>query len=575
MKKRLLLIAAAATMLTACVNTEDFRDVNIQQNSENDGTIGFTSFTDKMTKGINDKAENSEALYTWTFWNHQESFQVWARKANQPEKEIFGGTKVTVERSDATPYTYTYTYAPARFWDKAAASYQFFAAAPAQPDGENPTWTWTFTHTANDLAGIANGYFSTTSTLNGVNLQSVANSGPTTALKNVFKGTTDIDKLIAAPCQVTNTYYNKPVPDAVNLNFIHILSKLNITISTSLASTYDVDILGFEVKAIPNDGTFNENTEGFTAHGKNIRWSGYSTTTDILTGIDNNTNKKDVPLTTGNKLYIVESLIIPQSIAYERIALDAAHHDAINSAAVPFTSYEAYEKARDNDVDRLTEAQFNALFATAYTTFKTWGTYTQVSETIDEATFDARVAEASEAANDPYDTFADYATAKGANATLNANQFAALIDNGAFRTWGNYTQVALENIDEATFNARVNDATDVPAINIAEYGTPTKPYFKITYSIDGEVFTANYNLAAAFLNYNNNNQIMSKDGNGKLILTNLTTEPTTFGFYEGWQNTLNIIINPTAIEFTADVAEWDDIEEKTYEIEQGNNNPNN
>ena len=50
-------------------------------------------------------------------------------------------------------------------------------------------------------------------------------------------------------------------------------------------------------------------------------------------------------------------------------------------------------------------------------------------------------------------------------------------------------------------------------------------------------------------------------------------DATTYPFYEGWQNTLHIIINPTAITFTADVAEWADIDAQEYEIEQGNVNP--
>lgn len=443
--KKQFLFAVAATMLTACVNTDTLRDYNVPQGSENDGSILFTSFTDKVTKG---PAENSDASYTWTFFDHQESFMVWGRKAGQATHEIFGGTTVTVAHVTTPNEGYTYTYSPARFWDKNATKYHFYAAAPADN-------SWTFNGgSIQDDNTLDKGYFTTSATLNGVNLKhkdNLTNNNTRASLYDKFKGIptsnaanapTDIDKLIAAPCDVLNTYYNKAVPNAVNLNFIHILSKLNVTISTSLFvanHTYDVDLLAFEIYNIPNAGNFNEST-AIPNDKKIIRWTrDGTTTTSILTGIDN-TNKVDVASPTaanetGDKAYIVESLIMPQSIAYERVALDGKNHDAISG------------------VDA----------------------YTAVSGS-------------------------------------------------------------------------------------------SQPYFRISYSIDGDVFTQYYNLAAAFLGYTNNSQ---KNSNGDYI--NLTDgDATTFPFYEGWQNTLNIIINPAAITFTADVATWSTEQNYNYEIEKGN-----
>lgn len=526
MKKELFLLATAATLFAACTNTEDFRDVSYLQNAENDGSIDFTSFAEKATKGV---AENSNALYTWTFFEHQESFQVWGHKSNLPSNEIFNGTTVNVSRTgSAGSYTYNYSYAPKRFWDKGASKYYFYAAAPAfgADDAEKFVFNIKNTFNQNDENTFDYGYFTTSATLYGVNLQSVENGGASDDLKNVFKGAkvtisavekNDIDKLIAAPCVVPNTYYNIATPQAVNLNFIHILSKLNITISTKLYDAsddyYKVELLGFEVHNIPNSGTFNESA-AIPDGKKAIRWTPASTpsTTNILTGIDDNEHKLLVeePTAAGNtgaKKYIVESLIIPQEIDYERVALDGGIHPAINQNAVPFADYEEYTQARHDDVTRLTREQFNALF-TGGTTFKEWSAYTDI--------------EGEHLKND----------ADG----------------------------------EDTFNDRVLEATKTPAINIEKYEAPTKPYFTITYSIDGDIFTQTFNLAAAFLGYNNNNQ---KTVNN--VLTNLNNDdPKKFGFYEGWQNTLNIIINPTAIEFTADVAEWSTNANVDYEIEQGN-----
>lgn len=448
MKKSFIIIAAAAMILAACAGN-DTLNKDVINNSENNGAIGFTSFTEKVTK-----AENSEALYSWTFFDHQESFLVWARKNNQPTNNIFddNGTKVTVTKEGTeSPYTYKYTYAPDRYWDKVAESYHFYAAAPAPVDGS--AWSWKFIDTdITSSTTIDKGYFKIEDdkfSLNGVNLQSVENApAAQTTLKNsfrsAFKGTAkDIDLLIAAPCPVVNSYYNKANPDAVNLNFIHILSKLNITISTSLPTSgenaHDVDLLAFEVKNVPNTGSFDESSKVFTDSKKQIRWTldATPTKTNIPTGIEaynasNFTIDQSKKVDVDTKKYIVESLIIPQSINYERVALDAGEHVAAN--------------------------------------------------------------------------------------------------------------------------------------NIPAYSAPTQPYFSITYSIDGEVFIANYNLAAAFLNYNNNNQ---KWDNGNLIAL-AATDPTTFDFYEGYQNTLNIIINPAAIQFTADVAEWSENVNADYEIEKGN-----
>lgn len=501
MRKSYLIIAAAATLFAACQESDTFRN-DIQEGGVEIGeAIGFTSFTEKVTK-----AQNSDALYSWTFFNHQESFQVWARKNNQPLKEIFDGTKVTVTENAGV---YTYSYSPERYWDKVADNYFFYAAAPAPADGA--AWSWTFNGGNTIIDGpstINKGYFTITDNkfaLNGVNLQSVENGGTTPALKNEFKTAKvtkesteykDVDLLIADDAPVAKAFYNKANPEAVNLNFIHILSKLNITVSTSLDGNYDVDLLGFEVKNVPNTGSFNENTANLAADKKWIRWTLDATPTKvgIPTGIEaynastyaiDPDKKVDVPnnSATPAKKYIVESLIIPQNMSYERVALDGAAHDAVNQAGVPYQSYEAYEAAKHNDQTRLTEDQFNVLI----------------------------------------------------------------------KDDGNGGKTFADGIS----NENKTEISEIPEIHIDAYTVPAQPYFTITYSINDEVFTANYNLVAAFKGYDNDGHLA--DG------TTAITE-NTFPFYEGWQNTLNIIIKPTAIQFTADVAKWSDIAEATYEV---------
>ena len=537
MKKRLLLIAAAATMLTACVNTEDFRDLNIQQNSENDGgAIGFLPFSEKITK-----AENSNKDYTQQFLTYHNNFAVWGYKERAAAEQIFGtavangkstvGTQVSVSKDDQN--VIKYEYAPLRFWDKAAKNYDFYAAAPSRNDAADDAWKWTFnqgTIAANGHMG--EGYFTIETnafSLTGVNLQNTA----TNALINDFKGTNDIDLLIADRCVLPQNYYSVAQPSAVNLNFIHILSKLNITISTSLPavenqSYYNVDLIGFEVKNIPNSGTFAE-TAITNAEKKEIRWNlTANSTTNISTNISSE-NALDVPYTNipaqvqdpvpanaGNnvyKKYIVESLIIPQSIKYERVALDGGTHVAVAAkTATPYQSYSEYEAAKHNDVDtRLSETQFNALIeldGSSYR-FKTWTEFNTIENNIENLT--------EEAANEGDDCF----------------------------------------------KKRVEEASEVVETpKVLAYAPPTQPCIHITYTIDGEVFEAYYNLAAAFKNLTNNETTGTGD--------QMAEKVETFDFYEGWQNTLNIIINPRAISFTADVAPWADNTEVSYEIERIN-----
>lgn len=536
MKKELLLIAAAATMLTACVNTEDFRDLNIQQNSEIDGgAIGFLPFSEKITK-----AENSNKDYTQQFLTYHNNFAVWGYKERAAAEQIFGtavdgnskstvGTEVSVALNNQN--LVEYTYAPLRFWDKAAKNYDFYAAAPSR-NNAGDAWKWTFNKGTIDANAMGGGYFTIETTpfsLTGVNLQNPA----TDALKNDFKNKNDVDLLIADRCVLPQNYYNVAQPSAVNLNFIHILSKLNITISTSLPAPienqtdyYDVNLIGFEVLNIPCKGTFDENTASPGDNKKWIRWAlstGTGTTTSISTGLTSS-NAIDVPYTNtaapaavpaNSKKYIVESLMIPQSIKYQRVALDGAAHNLVPATdAVPYQTYSQYEAAKhnDNNVVRLTADQFNALITGAE-------------------------------------------------------------DSKTFVTWDNYTDITDENLKtaangETTFNERVAEASKIiEAPKVLAYVAPTEPCFHITYTIDDEEFEAYYNLAAAFLNKGNN----ATTGEGD----NMIEEVATFNFYEGWQNTLNIIINPTAISFTADVAPWDDNTEVSYEIEKGNINPNN
>ena len=487
MKKSYIIIAAAAAMFAACADNDSLKEIKNQEGKNTNSAINFAIGSEKLTRGDN-AAENSNALYTWTFYQHQSDFEVWGYKIVDPTYAVFGatngaGTKVTVTE-DQGSYEYSYATAtePLRFWDKTSLNYQFYAASPANAN-------WTFKYTGASTTTYGTGSFETTAALNGVNLQSTTNGGATADLKNTFKsatladGTTkDIDKMIAAPCQVDQVSYNKPNPDAVNLNFIHILSKLNVTIKTDLSSIYQVKLLEFEVKNMPGKGNFTEATAVADHTKKNSRWNlngyTYNDKIDYLTGL---TSGSAIDVTSAKK-YIVESLVIPQDINYERVALDGKHHDEVDQQAVLFDNYEEYAQA--TPIEALTEEQFNA---------------------------------------------------------IKNNASASDADKAKI------TKIPANQVDE--YDAVANSDTH-----------SSEPYFMIKYSINGEVFTAFYNLVAAFNGLTNNETDFTTQNVGKNVL----------GFYEGWQNTLNINIHPTEIEFTADVADWSTVESAVYDIEKGN-----
>jgi hypothetical protein len=102
-----------------------------------------------------------------------------------------------------------------------------------------------------------------------------------------------------------------------------------------------------------------------------------------------------------------------------------------------------------------------------------------------------------------------------------------------------YTQ---EEIDAATSG---DDAYDKTINDIKTAGAAAShPYLMIAYTINGEPYTAYYNLANAF---------------GK-------APNSTLNFCEGWQNTLHIILDADVITFDPQVYEWTDKENQNVTI---------
>lgn len=441
MKKSLLILGVTALVFAGCSND----DVLIEsvQNEIGEEVIGFSSFANKVTRAT----ENSTANYDWAFITYQPDFMVWGYK-NTETAAVFDGTTVTAG-GDATN-GYTFTYSPDRYWDKAATTYNFYAAAPATAN------MWTF-NGVNSVATQNAGYFTTSSTLTGVNLQA---ANPAADLVNTFRGLADVDKLIAAPCVVNKAQFKQKV----QLNFIHILSKLNITLkkdATKLGSK-TVKLVSFEVKNLKASGDFNENLADAVTAGSNDRWS-ISSGSGAVTY-----SAKAGYEITSDANYIIESLVIPQDAGAEIVHLDGKAH-----AAEPAVNYADL-------------AEYNAAHTGAELTAEKYAALTVANQTRD-----------------------GYNTATGEN-------------------------IATDEEFDALLATLIKQAA-IPAINAVTDNSA--PYFKIVYTIqDGtntaEQFTAYYNLATVF------------------------NQATSLAFNEGWQNTLNITINPDKIEFCANVATW-------------------
>ena len=293
--KKYLFILATAALFAACSDTDTFKkDIKTEDYKM---PIRFESYTQATTR-----AENSTASYNWTFFNHHESFRVWSYKNTEATDPVFNGDTVTVAEVAADQYSYTYS--PLRYWDKAASTYQFYAAAPA--DGN-----WTFeSGEITDAAKQNLGYFTTSSVLTGTNLVLT----PNTDLQNSFKDSTDVDKMIAAPCEVEKSYFSNPV----NLHFNHILSKFNVSLrKDTLLKNQIVTLKKFEVKLLKDKGTFTEGSATYTypEGGKNNRWSA-ETENGVTYASTDSFVVDTLPY------FIVESLVIPQDAEYESIELD-------------------------------------------------------------------------------------------------------------------------------------------------------------------------------------------------------------------------------------------------------------
>lgn len=301
------MIAGAALIMTACGDKAMVQDLYSEP-----AEISFETFAEKQTKA-DPTAENSGASSHSALEGHHTTFKVWGAKDATTHQAVYAadapGT-VTYSTSDSK-----WKADPIKFWDKTATRYYFYAAAPA-----SESWGFSFTSTTDMSDGtitLAN------YKLTGVNVRTAASTNATESWKT--NGGADLDLMIASPCPVERSAYNKvTTPDKVNLNFNHILSRLNVLVKkgTNIQNSV-VSLKELKVYNLKNKGSFNEKPTGLTAEqlaaGTIARWA--TPTVDgtyVPTAITLTATTKDDGVTTTPQ-YVLETLIMPQNVVWENI----------------------------------------------------------------------------------------------------------------------------------------------------------------------------------------------------------------------------------------------------------------
>lgn len=302
--RKFLILAAAATVLASCY---DIKEIGNDVKNNNEPTIiGFGTFTQKATKAA---AENLETYHS--------TFAVWSTKKsnNNPElapENVFNGDSIkdiiTFDSERMHPNHWTYT--DYRYWDK-QATYSFIAVAPNSNIVR-----------FNSPADVANNgstfvtVDSTGYTLVGQNLQT--SDAPAEAeIKVGFTGADGGDTDIMTSGKITRN--GAAAVTDVNLEFKHILAKLNISIAKD--PTYDnvkVLIRNVKVTGLDDNGTYFEGTSDNASSWKSsLKDNNYKLSWANTNGIELPKSETVGEKQVAKPLYFIESLVMPQSIEQE------------------------------------------------------------------------------------------------------------------------------------------------------------------------------------------------------------------------------------------------------------------
>lgn len=320
--KKAIFIIATATIVASCSSNDAFKDVETGNTA-----INFTSYAQPTTKAT----ENNQGSYDWSLNNHHLNFLVFGyRTKNTTNQWVFQEQEVGYSSG-------AWSYEPVRYWDKTQDSYTFFAAAPVAKVSNANIWKLeqnASTESGYNSSYTENAYYFTYSGLELTDHDATVkgNDGKTPYVESFAIAAPNKDLMITADSCTTSDYANP-----VNLQFIHILSRLNIIVQRGdkLSDADVVKIKSFEVCGFKKGGDFKENLAiaVATVPGTNARWTNlsdnkinYTTSANVL---DENNNidlevlydAKSTASHEGHDVpqYILQSLVIPQDITWENI----------------------------------------------------------------------------------------------------------------------------------------------------------------------------------------------------------------------------------------------------------------
>ena len=323
MKKSYLMLAATATILASCAQTDKI-NADLKDTTE-PKVIGFSSYSEKATKGVNDANDleyyhNTFAVYGTKESNNDNSVQY-----------LFGGKATAAGTQAGVTCSYLDPTRPAilgdwryddpRYWDK-QATFDFIAYAPVS--SANPIRY--YYNAADAEVGDAGNEFKSTSTytLEGTNIQAT----PTTAEK--VKGFTveagkDLDLMVSAYSgSIDGASHN----EYVNLIFRHILSKFNVKVAkgeglnNAIVTIKEVTITGLDDSGDYTSSNYNPGiATGWVSSSVD---NTYKLTYANATGtVLNSGTYAGNPLvfTPGAPYFFIESLIMPQDIADNHVGV--------------------------------------------------------------------------------------------------------------------------------------------------------------------------------------------------------------------------------------------------------------
>lgn len=310
MKKSIITIIAAASMLAACYDNVKLNNDPEFQPTAND-MIGFSTYSEKATRA---SETNSVNLYDF-----YKTFDVYAWKnSGADEQNVFNHVPVEYFTTD-TQGTYVYKTAPAkpstewgaswatsfkgwfyqeiRYWDKLATGYNFYAIAPYEP-------------TPSPALAIANGD-------SNIKIGSASDTYKISTEKNLagYPTITNDKKYFGFNKDYMLADKSETKYQLVSLNFHHILTKFNVMIT--LTDKY-IGSQPFTIKELDIVGLEDE---GYFVYGTNMTTNGWTTKSGSKYDIKLNKDfiLKNVPESVEDKTeysgyYWLQTLIFPQTL---------------------------------------------------------------------------------------------------------------------------------------------------------------------------------------------------------------------------------------------------------------------